>query len=156
MVHLLGDKLIDENQHYRYLINRHNESKTRTYWRCARRRECGGTCVTTYYKSPGLQIISYGNLHQHASEEVEIHVEEVIADIKQQAESNPDEPPTEILQRKLENLQDKQVLAKLPSRSSLLKTIHRYQKRQRLSTPYTSQLFEEQGRIEIAGTSSDT
>lgn len=63
---------------------------------------------------------------------VEIQVEEVKRNIKKRAIQNPNEKPSEIYNDEISKIQNEEVLANLPLKESLLKTIHRERKRQRI------------------------
>ena len=120
-----GKELIDEKG-YRYHINRHSRDLEKTFWRCVNRSTCVGSITTTYINgTEPLKILNIGKNHLHEPEQAINKVNEIVRGIKRKAVSQPNEPPLKIIRDEIKDVTDNEVLALLPERRSLFRTINR-------------------------------
>ena len=82
--------------------------------------ECNAKATTT--ENP-LAVLSTSN-HGHAADPDYVKTRQVVVDIKKTGLAQPDRAPVQIIEQKLQNL-PKEVLAKVPQRPAITRTINR-------------------------------
>lgn len=124
----------------RYERNRVNRAQTKIYWRCRERLECGGSVMTNFNVSAGIFIVR-GKAHTHEPDFADIRVKEIVRGIKRRAMDEPNAPPSSIFRDAVSNVTDEQVIATLPQRNDLIRTINRVQNRNRPINPQSVKTF---------------
>ena len=99
---------------------KHSSRKGKTYWNCHLKPECNAKATTT--ENP-LAVLSTSN-HGHAADPDYVKARQVVVDIKKTGLAQPDRAPVQIIEQKLQNL-PQEVLAKLPQRPAIKRTINR-------------------------------
>lgn len=125
--------------HFRYQKNRPNKHRTKIYWRCADRDNCSGSITSNFNVGRGHIIVQRGLAHTHEADHTEIRVQEVVRGIKRRAEQHPNEPPSRVFLEAVAGERNEEVLANLPQRNDMIRTIHRVQSRRRPAHPQSLQ-----------------
>lgn len=135
---IIGKRLIMDG----FIYYKTTSTAKRIYWECKRYRlgECKSRAITelpnpttgklNVIKRPALQD------HAHSPNQNECQAEAAKIDIKRAAESNPERPPSAILREKLPKLSIG-VLAMLPDRENLKKTMRRLKQKDLPTNPQT-------------------
>lgn len=98
------------------------------------RNVCSGTIITNYNVHSGI-ILKKGKPHSHESDEIDIQVHEVVRTIKRKAREMPNAPPSSIFRDEMATVSNEEVLANLPQRNDIIRTINRVQNRMRPQIP---------------------
>lgn len=75
-----------------------------------------------------------GKPHTHEADLVDIQVTEVVRNIRQRLEDNPNAAPAAVFGN-IAGIRNEEVIASLPQRAGLLRTINRVQNRHRSQNP---------------------
>lgn len=114
-----------------YIYLKSKTHKGKTYWDCkrVRQRECTARAITMQVREE-VVVLKGPRLspHQHPPNREEAEAENVIRRLKRAAEEHPEQPPARILRNELRNVPSG-VLAQLPERENLKKTMRRERRR---------------------------
>lgn len=116
-----------------FIFLRSKVEKGKIYWECKRLRakECKARAITTEPDAQGNFTITKRpeiDHHLHAPNQEECQAELLRIKIKRRAEEHPEEPPAAILRRELVQVPSG-VLAQLPERENMKKSMRRIRRR---------------------------
>lgn len=128
--------LLLECEGHRYRKRRAVPSSNKIYWRCVNEQECNGTAITAFETQQNESVaVKLGKLHMHDADFARNRIHAVVQTIKRRARSEPNERPLNIVRSVMANVNDHEVLARLPNRQALLRTINRMQNQGRPRNP---------------------
>lgn len=104
------------------IFYRRDSNKGRTYWRCARTKECSATAITAIINNT-VSVLKEGK-HDHAPNQEAAAAELVVNRIKRSASAHPQATPAQILRQELPRVPSG-VIAHMPERENLKKQIRR-------------------------------
>lgn len=71
----------------------------------------------------------------HKPDFIEVRVQEVVRRIKRKAIEHPNAPPSKIFQEEVSQMNDNEVIANIPQRNDIMRTISRIENRHRRVNP---------------------
>lgn len=119
---------------FRYTRRSSNRQQTKSYWRCIERDGCTGTVTTNYNVNNGIYI-TIGKRHTHEPDNVEMEVQSVVRSMKRRAAEHPNAPPSSIFRDEISAVRSEEVLARLPQKNDVIRTLNRVQNRHRPVNP---------------------
>ena len=116
-----------------YNKSRDIPEKGKTYWDCRlmRSKRCGARAITSFTEGDQTPEIFKGPQHtghDHAVDPDECKAELIKYRLKQEGEKNPERPPSRLVQDELRDVSTR-VIAKLPERENLKRTIRTAKRR---------------------------
>lgn len=133
----IGSQLVIDG--FIYNKSRDKPEIGKTYWDCKllRRKECTARAISSFTASDNAPKIYKGPQHvshDHVADPDECEAEIIKYRLKKEGENNPERPPSRLLQEELQAL-SKRVLAKLPERENLKRSIRVAKRRVLPSNP---------------------
>lgn len=109
-----------------YRVNQKRQAANRINWRCVKQSICNGTASSAYYNLETVPVdtqvtITLGKEHLHEPDDAEIQVQDVMRALRTRAASEPNEPPSRLVQGIINEVQDEEVLMRLPERQTMLR-----------------------------------
>lgn len=123
--------------HDDFLYQRHSANKVNTviYWRCHNRGSCDARCSTTA-NLENIQIKTSGSRkHTHAPDVASVAVRTFLSQLKEYATNAPNEGASNIVRDHVATIDNEEVLAMMPERNDLRRTVNRVQNKTRPPLP---------------------
>lgn len=121
---------------HKYHANRKLPGKNKIYWRCANKTECPGSANTQFDLTLDQEVqVTLGKRHLHDADEAAVQIHQVMHTIKKRARSRPNEQPLAIVQEALAMVENNEVLARIPQRQTILRSVNDIQNRTRPRNP---------------------
>lgn len=105
-----------ECEGHRYRKRRSVSPTNKTYWRCVDEDECNGTAITLFeIEDTEVVNVTLGKTHTHHPDFAKNIVHSIMTTIKRRARTQPNERPLTIVQETLSQVNDREVLMRLPT-----------------------------------------
>jgi len=125
---------------FTYTEHSRNLRLRKIYWRCTERDRCNARTHTSLdLEAPELLKDGTENHIGHEADHRAVIAKKVMQGVKRRAEEHPNEPPQQALRDAVGNVDDPEVLAKLPERNSMRRVINLHQNIGRPRNPVTVQ-----------------
>lgn len=128
------NKDVIEVSGYVYHYHSSNTRKTRKYWRCELRDVCNGRCVTNYNFDAQVQVFKEGD-HTHERNAADAKVRHVTQSIYDKSRECPNDKPAAVIEEIISQVNDEEVIMRIPERRTLFRNVNRNQNRKRPAIP---------------------
>lgn len=124
-----------------YIYHHHsfNRGKTRKYWRCERRGTCNARCITGVDLNNLVVYKCDISQHLHPPDETKVAAKQIVNDIKETARRNPNARPSDVIRQNLDQVDNEEILIRLPEKSTMKRMINFQQNDMRPQIPLNLQ-----------------
>lgn len=120
-----GRRLLQCNGHI-YRVNNKDQRRNNINWRCVKQTICSGTANTAWFDLNAIPVntdvaVAERMPHTNSVDHGEIAVQTVRRDLRERAQSEPNVPPSLLVQEVRNSIEDEETLMRMPERQTLLR-----------------------------------